>query len=72
MRFCDRVLLFPERRAATSMQIYDRGRQSMLDVTIESSASGNAKKIEMRSASPTHSQHFGTAALNLKRNTYFV
>ncbi|MGF6483128.1 hypothetical protein [Paraburkholderia sp. JPY419] len=51
------------------MQIYDRGRQSMLDVTIESSASGNATKIEMRSSSPTRSQHFGTMCVAPQLNS---
>ncbi|MGF7192394.1 hypothetical protein JOE11_005472 [Robbsia andropogonis] len=51
------------------MQIYDRGRQSMLDVTIESSASENAKKIEMRSSSPTRSKHFGTMSVAPQLNS---
>ncbi|KPX46812.1 MULTISPECIES: hypothetical protein [Pseudomonas syringae group] len=41
----------------------------MIDVTIESSASGNAKKIEMRSASPTRSQHFGTMSVAPQLNS---
>ncbi|MGF7192461.1 hypothetical protein JOE11_005539 [Robbsia andropogonis] len=35
----------------------------MLDVTIEASGSGNVRKIEMRSLSPTSSRHFGTMSL---------